>query len=355
MFDFIPASAYSSVFYNLILVLCIFKCVQINSQNRILYFLICIFLVLFIGLRPISGYFGDTSNYAALYAKMQESGSFEWSKEWVFNGLMFWFANSGFSVHIFFLFVESIYIGCTAWACSRLFKNNGYLAFLMVVSAFSFYTYSMNGIRNGMAVAIVMLAISFLNTSKVVAAVFAFIAVNIHNSMILPVLSAICCLFYNNTKFYFIIWGCSIVLSATVGGTMEAFFASSGLVDDNRFAAYLTNKDNMHLFSNTGFRWDFLLYSCVPILLGYYFFIKKGFRDKIYLFYINTYILSNSFWILVIRASYSNRFAYLSWFLYGIVLLYPLLYCNDLNQRSTKIRWALLGNMGFSYFMWIAY
>ena len=35
------------------------------------------------------------------------------------------------------------------------------------------------------------------------------------------------------------------------------------------------------------------------------------------------YLTANAFWILVIRSSFSNRFAYLSWFLMAIIIFYP--------------------------------
>lgn len=64
--------------------------------------------------------------------------------------------------HRFFTFVATVYVGCSAWACQRMFKEQGYLAFLLVLGAFSFFSYGTNGIRNGMAAAVMMLALSFL-------------------------------------------------------------------------------------------------------------------------------------------------------------------------------------------------
>ena len=352
--DFIPASGYAPLFYNLVLLLTLFKCVQLSRPNYKLFGLLVLFLIVLIGLRPISGhYFVDTANYADYYRYIQNGGYIIFGSEWIFNGLMQWFAKSGFSVHAFFLFVEAVYVGCSAWACRRLFKVDGYLMFLAVVGAFSFYSYSMNGIRNGMAAAIVLLAFSFLNTHKWIAGVLAFIAVNIHYSMILPVLSAIVGLFYTNSKHYMAVWVGAIFISLLFGGSLETFFVSLGWVEDERFADYLLSAPQEDMFSSTGFRWDFLLYSCVPILVGYYFIVTKGFRDRMYQLLLNTYILSNSFWILVIRASYSNRFAYLSWFLYGVVLIYPFLACPNVMGREQKVRLALVGNFAFTYFMWL--
>lgn len=78
-------------------------------------------------------------------------------------------------------------------------------------------------------------------------------------------------------------------------------------------------------FSSTGFRYDFLAYSAAAVYTGWYFIFKKKYNDKIYINLYNTYLICNAFWILVIRANFSNRFAYLSWFMMGLVIIYPFL------------------------------
>jgi hypothetical protein len=93
---------------------------------------------------------------------------------------------------------------------------------------------------------------------------------------------------------------------------------------DDRLSEYINAEIDEGTFSSVGFRWDFLLYSSMPLILGYYLLFKKKVYDKTYLFILGTYILANSFWIMVIRAEYSNRFAYLSWFMYPLVISYPL-------------------------------
>lgn len=55
------------------------------------------------------------------------------------------------------------------------------------------------------------------------------------------------------------------------------------------------------------------------------------------------YLLSNTFWILVIRANFSDRFAYLSWFIYSIVLLYPLVTHSIVKRQGLWIGTIFLG------------
>lgn len=94
----------------------------------------------------------------------------------------------------------------------------------------------------------------------------------------------------------------------------------------------------------------FLLYSSMPILLGFYILQKRKITDRIYVILLNTYILANAFWIIVINASFSNRFAYLSWFLYPIVLVYPLLKLSIWKDQSRKTALILMFHCSFTYF-----
>jgi hypothetical protein len=117
-------------------------------------------------------------------------------------------------------------------------------------------------------------------------------------------------------------WTGSIAVSLVAGGAISEWLMGSGLISDDRFANYLTAR-TVDDFSHAGFRWDFLLYSSVPVAVGSWFIFRRGYADKFYLWLFNIYLMTNAFWILVIRANFSNRFAQLSWFIMPLVLIYP--------------------------------
>ena len=154
-------------------------------------------------------------------------------------------------------------------------------------------------------------------------------------------------------KTAYTFWIVSIFLSLILGNTVANLFASLGF--DDRMSGYLNNTEALSSeFSSSGFRWDFLIYSSMPIVLGYYVIVKKGIRNLTYEFLLNTYILSNAFWVIVIRAAFSNRFAYLSWFLYPIVVAYPLLKLPIWeNNQGSYLKKIMLANFGFTYIMWL--
>ena len=74
--------------------------------------------------------------------------------------------------------------------------------------------------------------------------------------------------------------------------------------------------------------------------------------DPFYARLVNTYLLTNALWILVIHASFSNRFAYLSWFMMPWVLLYPFVPGKAVDRPRTDLIAAILcAHYLFTYVM----
>lgn len=331
--------------------------IQRNTNQPLVLIYIFLF-VLLVGLRPISGYyFGDTSNYAQLY-NLFVNGILQYSpdsKEWFFEWLMYQ-CSQVMNVHSFFLLIEILYVIPVLWACKKLVSNHALLMFLVCMGAFSFFTYGTNGIRNGMACSLIIAALTCVHGNlmqKVIGGILAFLAFNIHRSTALPIVCILATFFVKDTRLILGWWIASIFLSLLAGGSIEVFF--TGLGFDDRLSNYATDDSADAMFSSTGFRWDFLLYSMMPILLGYYVVIKRKIWDKNYLLLLHTYILCNSFWVMMIRAAYSNRFAYLSWFLYALVLIYPCLKLPIWKDQGKKTALIILGHLGFTLFMYLIY
>ena len=115
------------------------------------------------------------------------------------------------------------------------------------------------------------------------------------------------------------------------------------------------DEDVASTFSSTGFRWDFLLYSVFPVIVAWYVTRRRHFNEPAYHAIVNTYLLCNAFWIMVVRAAFSNRFAYLSWFLYPIVFTYPLFRMNIWKDQDRKTALILFAYSGFTFFMFFVY
>lgn len=332
---------------------------EIRKGNKDFAFsiFICIVFALWVGERPISAVFGDTVNYAHSYSLMKHGVAVPTdSGEWIWNQFMYWCAQI-MEVNSFFTIIEIAYFGFTLWACKRLTNNNPLISMLFMMASFSFFSYGTNGLRNGLACSIVLLFLSYIcgnKKDKIIAGCLAFVAFNIHHTTILPIAMAVASLlFIRDFKTAYTFWILSIIISLVAGGAVTAMFAGLGF--DDRLS-YLSSNLEEGKFSKSGFRWDFLIYSMMPIVLGYYIVIKRNIQDRTYSILLNTYTLANAFWVMVIRANFSNRFAYLSWFMYPIVLAYPLLKLDIWgDMQGTRLKQIMLAHVGFTWFMFTFY
>jgi len=76
--------------------------------------------------------------------------------------------------------------------------------------------------------------------------------------------------------------------------------------------------------------------------------------DPFYARLVNTYLFANAVWILVINATCSNRFAYLSWFMMPWVLLYPFVPgASNGRPRTGLIAPVLTAHYMFTYAMMV--
>ena len=293
----------------------------------------------------------DTMNYAIEYNNLESYGVvINWRSEWVWSFLMVTCKKLGFSLHVFLTIIEAGYIFSVLWAVKRFVPSNPMLGMLFVFSSLMFFTFGVNGIRNGLACHLTLLAIAFLLDNRYFPGmVVALLAFGCHRSVFLPIIACMAGRFFVlDYKYAIYFWLLCIVISLSVGGVIANMFASLGF--DDRMTQYLTNRNN-DTFSSTGFRWDFLLYSFPPVLLGWYVLVKRKIRDDWFRILCITYTLCNAFWILVIRVAFSNRFAYLSWFLYPIVIAYALINLPIWLDQDKKIGFILTCYCGFTIFM----
>ncbi len=338
---------------------------------------ICLVLVFWLGMRPTAPQFGDTFNYSLVYnmgAEVQRGGTsiiyndededeedvvvmptMDIKSEWFFDWLMDACRKAGLSVSVFFTIVEAGYILTVLLAVIRIFPSNPLLALLFVLASLMFFSFGVNGIRNGLACHIVLLAMSFLFEGKyLIGGLLCVVALGIHRSTALPIAAILAGMFViKNVRYAVYIWIASIVLSLVAGNAFISFFASLGF--DDRMASYGLSDEYIEQFSRNGFRWDFLLYSAMPILMEWYVSVRRGIQDNWYNAMSVAYCLSNAFWVLVIRAEFSNRFAYLSWFMYPFVIAYPLINMPVWGDQDRRTGQILLAYCGFTLFMNLVY
>lgn len=320
-------------------------------------------IIYYLGLRPIYRDFVDMKMYAESYRLFAPYYVYQWPSlrnEWLWNDLFAYFSKNNYSVHSFFLFVEFIYVIGMLVSSWLLTRNNLLMTMMFMITSFSFVSFGENGIRNGLACSVLMVGISLLtyrdNKKQFLAYLLMFLAMGVHRSSMLPILASLSSVYaIKNTKTAMRFWIASFGISLVAGPIMEQIFASLGF--DDRMELY-TSTDQATMestFSRTGFRWDFLLYSVFPVIMIWYTTIYRKFNDKTYNIIAITYLLCNAFWLMVIRAAFSNRFAYLSWFIYPLVIAYPLLRMNLWKDQDRRTAIILFLYSGFEFFMFFIY
>lgn len=369
MIELVPVRYYGTIFYWVMFAFCLLTglyfsdskdCRKLLRQySFVLPLFFSIILILYIGLRPSSWIFGDMGMYRhrwTIIDDISSDGLFNYQTEWFFDFVMVTCKKIVPNVQFWFLIIELFYIGSQLWACKKLLWENTWLAIMFVFFSYQFYTYGTNGIRNGMGVALFTLSLAYYcdrnRIGYVIGTLIFVLALGTHRTVLLPMAALLASIFViKNIKFATYIWLACIVLSLFAGGFFQGIFTNLGF--DDRMSDYSSYGDQtMNQFSHTGFRWDFLIYSSMPVLLAWYV-NYRGIYDRIFTILANTYILANSFWILVIRVAFSNRFAYLSWFMYALVIAYAVIRVPIWKDQDRKAGQILLAHTAFTIIMFL--
>ena len=322
------------------------------TDNQTSAFLLAIMMTVFIGLRPIHEVFADMPQYLGIYLSWDDSFEFSWDREnYFYDNLMLGLASIQFNPTLFYVLISFIYFMCTYWACKRLFPNNTLTAFLVFLAAFSTFSYGTNGIKAGSAAAIFLVALSYRDNLKI-CALWMFISLGFHHSMVLPIVAFVITLIVKNPKIYFYGWIFSVLMACLHITFFQSIFA--GMAEESG-AGYLGANGYDDTSYLTGFRPDFILYSSMPVFVGYVAKIKKRLKSRTYDTLLYTYMTTNAVWMLCMYASYTNRIAYLSWFLYPIVLIYPFFDAQWGPNRYSTLSKVMIGHLAFTLFMSMIY
>ena len=359
----IAAQNYYTIYLIIVTIITLFVSFRYNKRNGDLYplkqkrrdgtFLLAIFMVIFIGFRPKSYIFVDMVNYIQNYHAFYEGEIFTFDKKaenLIFDNYLAWIGSRNLGTTFFFVTIAAIYFICTYIACKRMFPQDTLATYLVFLAAFSTFSYGTNGIKAGAAATIFLMAMSFRDNLKICIPLV-LVSWGFHHSMIITVVAFALTLVYKNSKIYFAAW-CLCLLIAMAHITFFQQLFAEILSDSGDTGANYLNSNNGDWGGKTGFRIDFVIYSAMPILVGYWAVYKKKLQlSKIYTCLLNLYMTLNGTWMLCMYANFTNRIAYLSWFLYPIVLIYPYLNENWGSTRYKDFSKVMLAHLCFTLFM----
>lgn len=356
----IPLHLYTPLYFHIVLLFVLIALyhshnARLGASHNIAFYrlwgaIVIIFVTLYMGLRPISGrYFGDMRTYYEMFKDYRLGAKLQTEKDVLFQAFIY-LSSKVYSADVFFFICAAIYVIPTFFACEKWFGIYWFYPFLAIVGSFSFWAYGTNGIRNGIATSVFIYGLS--RDHRIWQLLWLGLSVGIHKAMAIPFCGFLLTMVTNNSRYFYYIWCLSIPLSLALPGFWQNLFSTLMSGDgDNRAAQYLTGEFEGQKFSRTGFRWDFLIYSAIGVFAGWYYLFRKRIRDENYRRFYNVFLFANAFWILVIRANFSNRFAYLSWFLLALVVFYPLLRQLIVKEQHKKIGLILFGYYMFTYSM----
>lgn len=315
---------------------------------------VALFFIMYIGLRPISGVFVDMMNYKTHYEVLYYGMpfNFSWGTEnFLFDNYYRYLASIKLDISFFFFTIAVVYFGASFIGIRRLFPNHTFAVYLMFLAAFSTYSYATNGIKAGCAASVFVLALSYWKKLKICIPLM-IITIGIHHSMKMPVAAFAIAYFFKNPKYIFYGWIICLLLSIAHVTYFQEMFSS--MAEDAN--GYLDTTSEEAGNAKSGLRIDFILYSVMPIFVGYVAIIKKKLSvSSTYRILLNTYMAANAIWLLNMYASFTNRIAYLSWLMYPVVLAYPFLYEQWGPQRYQTFTKVMLAHLGFTLFMQIVY
>ena len=456
----LPASLYTPVYYHAML-LVVFGCAlvywsgqgqgrSLTQFNQVAMVVIGVGVILFMGFRPISGVFMDMATYAWDYERVQQGGEGSYADR-LFNGLMR-LCGPVLPAKGFFFVCALIYIAPLAVASWRVHGSWAFPVFLACLTAFSFWAYGVNGIRNGMAASVLILAFAF-HDQPVVMFPLMVAAWGLHGATLLPASAFLIVRCIRRTEIWLAFWVVCVATSIVAGNVGEMVLSRyNPFAYDARAETYILGSEG------SGFRADFLAYSIAPVLVTLLLAAPIRYRarrlasrimnrpamnwvrnrsamsmqamamgkqlclqpagpggsapsatsgrvsralraaplstlnsqlstptrsivssgqsvsarrdktpqsawgrlpwvqflrmDPFYARLINTYLLANALWVLAIHANFSNRFAYLSWFMMPWVLLYPFVPGNAIDRPRTGLIAAILcAHYLFTYVM----
>ena len=326
--NFIPIQFYSSIYWAVVAASACAAILQYSNvqpdyqqgtdgyRNRQL----AIFVIVYIGFRPLHSAFVDMGSYARALTSLQNGGGAVFTKDPGFS--IFIFACSKVTnQQFFFLLCAVLYVAPVFLACKRWSSSNCLFLFVAFIGSFAFWAYGVNGVRNGIATSLLVFAFSC--RSMLPRLIFSILAVSFHKSVMIPAVGFYLASTRIDIKWFFGAWALSIPLSLIFGSFWESLFSGLGFVDE-RVTMYIATSFDGKTFTDTGFRFDFLLYSASGVAAGFFYVYQMCFTDLVYKKILGAYLFSNAVWVLIIRADFSNRFVYLSWFIMAFVVFYPL-------------------------------
>ena len=243
------------------------------------------------------------------------------------------------NVFVFFLLTATIYCVSYLVFARQVFESKAFYFFVMSMGCLGFMNYATNTIRAGFAISFLLLGIA--SEKKPWAFVLLLFSFMMHRSMIIPIAGYMVSLFVNNLRVCILFWIACLVISVSNIGVDS--FVDIFKDIDYRVEYYSDTSGGPYSSYKVGFRWDFLIYSVLPLLFSLYSIYKLRIEDDYFSRIVKMYMLVNAIWLLAIRIAFTDRIAYLSWFLIPLMTLYPIVKYPEKYGNANALALGIMG------------
>lgn len=317
-----------------------------EKLGRLLIFLPVILLIPLIGLRDIDI---GTDTYGYYYLLWLTNNKIELSSEFLFFLLAEILKYFSLSYTYFLSIVASLFILLIYFFIRKIsivYYSNAFFIFFAYMSMFFFLSLGVNIIRQGVALACLLVAYSYFvnKESRLKIIIFILASLAFHSSSLIPLLIFTLVIFSRNStiikdKYYYSVFIFFIILSYLNFGILDI---APTLIDflggDNRRVGYLSGDD---LDYNTGFRLNFVIFNTIFFVISIY--AKSLIMDinlkNVYSSMVRYYIASSCLFFMAFQLPYSDRWGLFSWIVIPLIMS-PLLYSTSV-RHGIRIHWIV--------------
>jgi hypothetical protein len=299
-----------------------------DKTNRKLSKVILFFLIFYCGLRPLT-VGSDTKMYSNIFESSSnvmtnDSLQISYQTTFLFFNIVKTISLITSNYVVFFLIISSIFNLILYWLIKRY--NPNYLNSILFMYAFSFfyYTFSINGIRNGLSYVILLAGIMlFLENKKTVAFFLFLISFSIHASSLIVFFCFILCFYFIKIRISIFIWVTSLTIALFNIDLFKLIINILFETDIELILHKISFYENYNEYK-TGFRIDFIIFGLFWGSLFLYKIKTTLFNNTIYKSLVSTFLLLNCLQFLIFQMPFNDRIGILSWFLIPVLTFYPL-------------------------------
>jgi hypothetical protein len=316
-----------------------------RSVGKILVFIPLISIIILVGLRDYN-VGSDTYNYYNIVWLTEEKISFDTEFLLLFLSKIIKYLGLNYSYFLFVtatIFFSVIYVSIKK--ISNFYNSNILYSFFAYFSMFFFLNMSINIIRQGISLSLLLLAYSYLinKSNKIKIAIVATIAAFFHITALIPIL--VYFFSYKNYKlfkdrYYYLLYMIFIVLSYLNIGLLDISpYILEVLGSDNRRSDYLSDNDFEYV---VGFKTQFVAFNTLFLLVASYVksrILSPSIRST-YSVLFRYYVLTSCIFFTAFQIPFSDRWGLFSWIAIPILLV-PLFSITYI-KKGIKIHWIIL-------------